>query len=76
MLEMKDDEFFIGKIDKLLIYETEVHIIDFKFYATEIINDEITKQLKSYAKAMQKIYPQMKVKTFILWSKNLQLQEV
>jgi ATP-dependent helicase/nuclease subunit A len=71
MLELQKGEFFTGKIDKLLIYETEVHIIDFKFYETEVMTEEIKEQMKKYANAISKIYPQKKIKTFILWVKSL-----
>ena len=74
MLELQKGEFFTGKIDKLLIYETEVHIIDFKFYETEVMTEEIKEQMQKYTNVISKIYPQKKIKTFILWVKSLKLE--
>jgi ATP-dependent helicase/nuclease subunit A len=67
-----------GVIDRLIVTETEVQVIDFKSNAT-VPNDPtacpegLLRQMGAYAQAMAQIYPDRKVKTAILWTRTAQL---
>ena len=70
------DNARIGRIDLLVIKDSEVIIVDYKTdknvpaYPSEI-PDGYIKQLKFYADAMKKIYPDYQINTRILWIENL-----
>ena len=64
------------QIDKLVFDEKTIHIIDFKRIEKEVTTDEITNQLTIYKTCIQKIYPNYKVRTYILWVKSANLLEV
>ena len=59
-----------GKIDRLIIEENEILIIDFK---TGSINDksklQYQHQMQLYEQAVQKLYPDKKVRSQIIWHK-------
>ena len=76
MLEDGPNGFFIGKIDKLCIFEDEVQIYDFKYYLEEKITPEIKEQMLAYKTAISKIYDRKTVKCFVLWIKSELIQEV
>lgn len=68
------------RIDKLVILDDEIIIIDYKTDVNVPNKDNVpTKyktQLSNYKKVMEKIYPQKKVKTFILWFEKAILMEI
>ena len=68
------------RIDKLVIKDDEIIIIDYKTDVNVPNKDNVpTKyktQLSNYKKVIEKIYPQKKVKTFILWFETANLMEI
>ena len=70
-----------GQIDRLLITDHEIYIVDFKTNRpppardTEI-PDIYRKQLESYARTMEKIYPDRIIKTALLWTDGPTLMPV
>jgi ATP-dependent helicase/nuclease subunit A len=70
-----EGKFYSGKIDKLVFYEDELLILDFKTNRQTSNNSPNQKtikkykiQLGAYKNLLQKIYPQKNIKTAILWS--------
>ena len=68
------------RIDKLVITNNEISIIDYK---TDIsvpnidnVPQKYKKQLSVYKKIIETIYPNCNVKTFILWFENAELMEI
>lgn len=76
VLNEKEGEVSLLKIDKLLVKENEIQIIDFKFYNNEEIDSKILNQLKAYHKSIAKIYPAKTIKCFILWLKSQTLKPI
>lgn len=64
---LETGEILIGKIDKLIITETEIEVIDFKYYQIHEMTIDIEIQLTRYKKAIEKIYPTHNVKTKVIW---------
>ena len=67
-----------GVIDRLIISESEVHVIDFKSNST--VPDSpatcppgLLRQMGAYAHALEQIYPDHTIRTAILWTRNAQL---
>ncbi len=62
-----------GVIDRLIVTETEVHVIDFKSNATvpdsaESCPEGLLRQMGAYAQALAQIYPDKTIRTAILWT--------
>lgn len=67
-----------GVIDRLIVTESEVHVIDFKSNATvptsvESCPEGLLRQMGAYAQAMAQIYPDRKIQTAILWTRTASL---
>ncbi|WP_170786206.1 double-strand break repair helicase AddA [Ruegeria lacuscaerulensis] len=67
-----------GVIDRLIISDTEVQIIDFKTNMSvpnspETCPDGLLRQMGAYAHALAQIYPGRNIKTAILWTRTAQL---
>ena len=70
-----------GKIDRLIITDTQVTAIDFKTNASVPAKPEDTpegllRQMGAYAEMLQPIYPDHKISTAILWSRTATLMEL
>jgi ATP-dependent helicase/nuclease subunit A len=73
------DENKTYRIDKLVITDNEIFIIDYKTDAVPEVNNipsSYKKQLTNYKNIIKKIYPNHTIKTFILWFENTTLTEV
>ena len=75
-----DDIPRIGRIDLLAMREGEVIIVDYKTdkkvpKSRSEIPEGYIKQLKFYADAIGKIYPQHKISTKILWIEELVMMQ-
>jgi len=71
----------IGRIDLMVIDQEQVYIIDYKSDRTpalraEDIPENYSKQLLSYKKMVQEIYPDKTIRTMFLWLENGRLQEI
>ncbi|TMV07217.1 double-strand break repair helicase AddA [Ruegeria sediminis] len=67
-----------GVIDRLILSDTEVQVIDFKTNATvpdgpETCPEGLLRQMGAYARALAQIYPDRTVKTAILWTRSARL---
>ena len=67
-----------GIIDRLIITDTEVHVIDFKTNATvpdqpEACPEGLLRQMGAYAQALSQIYPDKTIRTAILWTRTAAL---
>ncbi len=67
-----------GVIDRLIITDTEVHVIDFKSNATvptgpESCPEGLLRQMAAYAHALSQIYPNHSIRTAILWTRTAHL---
>ena len=76
-----DGRLVSAQIDRLVISDTKVAIVDFKTNrpaATNInsIPKVYIKQLKSYEQLMKKIYPDKDIETYILWTNTANLMQI
>ncbi len=67
-----------GVIDRLIVTETEVHVVDFKSNATvpdsaESCPEGLLRQMGAYAQALAQIYPDKTIRTAILWTRTADL---
>ncbi|MGV6803142.1 MAG: double-strand break repair helicase AddA, partial [Ruegeria sp.] len=67
-----------GVIDRLIVTDSEVQVIDFKTNATtpdrpEACPEGLLRQMGAYADALSQIYPDRTVRTAILWTKTASL---
>lgn len=66
-----------ARIDKLIITNDEVIIVDYKFARQKkILPTNYCTQIKLYKKLLQQIYPKHKVRGFILFTQNPALVEI
>lgn len=76
-----DGKVLSGQIDRLLITDQEIRIIDYKSNRPSPDNVEnvpslYKRQLEAYAKALESIYPGRQVKKYILWTDSAILMEL
>ena len=67
-----------GVIDRLIVTEAEVQVIDFKTNATvpdraEQVPGGLLRQMGAYAQALAEIYPGREIRTAILWTRTANL---
>ena len=67
-----------GVIDRLIVTESDVQIIDFKTNATvptsaETCPEGLLRQMGAYAHALAQIFPGREIRTAILWTRTAQL---
>lgn len=70
-----------GQIDRIAVCDSEVRIIDYKtgcFIPDSIQNTPIAyvKQMKAYKELMAKVYPDKKIRCFLLWTEAPKLTEI
>ena len=70
-----------GSIDRLLVSNTSVTIVDFKSNAVvpnrpENIPDGILRQMAAYMQAVQQVFPEHIVDCAILWTNNAELMPI
>ncbi|WP_299081223.1 double-strand break repair helicase AddA [uncultured Ruegeria sp.] len=67
-----------GVVDRLIVTETEVHVVDFKSNVTvpaqaERCPEGLLRQMGAYAQALAQIYPDKQIRTAILWTRTAEL---
>ncbi|NOD65042.1 MULTISPECIES: double-strand break repair helicase AddA [unclassified Ruegeria] len=67
-----------GVIDRLVVSDTDVQVVDFKTNATVPIRVEdcpegLLRQMGAYAQALAQIYPDRSIRTAILWTRTANL---
>ncbi len=67
-------------IDRLIVHNDEVHILDYKTAShvphQDNIPSQYKQQLNKYKQAVAPLYPDHNIRCFILWTHNLTLHEV
>jgi ATP-dependent helicase/nuclease subunit A len=76
-----DGKMLSGKIDRMIITDEKVIIVDYKTNrkiadVNSQTHNKYRRQLLSYKQLMQKIYPQKAIETIILWSAENKLENV
>ena len=76
-----DGKIISGQIDRLVINNDKIIVVDFKTNRTPAISTKdvpsvYISQLAAYKSLLQKIYPQKEVKTFILWTNNANMMQI
>ncbi len=72
------NELVHGRIDRLIIKENEVHIVDFKTTENvpQIVPSIYKRQLAQYEELVKLSIPEKKTRKFIYWTENNRLDEV
>ncbi len=70
-----------GQIDRLLVAKDAVWIVDYKTNRpppreTADIPDSYRQQLAAYKTVLSSIYPQLSIRTFLLWTDGARLMEI
>jgi ATP-dependent helicase/nuclease subunit A len=78
---LKDNRLVSGQIDRLLITETVIYIIDYKSNRPSPENKKdvpqiYKNQMQSYADVMREIYPDRDIRAALLWTDKCQLMEI
>lgn len=78
---LNDNILVSGQIDRLLIMEDEILIIDYKTNRpppkeAKDIPDIYIKQMAAYADVMRRIYPKRAVKAALIWTDSAELMEL
>ena len=76
-----DGKLVSGQIDRLLITDKDVHIIDYKTnrpppHDEKDVPEMYRAQLKAYRDTLTKIYPNHAVHTYLLWTDGPRLMEI
>ncbi len=76
-----DGKLVSGQIDRLLVTDTEIHIIDYKTNRPppqdeKDVPDIYRLQLRAYRDTLAKIYPERQVRTYLLWTDGPRLMEI
>ena len=76
-----EDKIVSGQIDRLVIGDDSVYIIDYKTNrpAARTIAEvpkAYVKQMQAYKILVQKVYPNKKIKSYILWTDIAELMEI
>lgn len=72
--EVVDDSGRTYRIDRLIIKDKEVWVIDYKSSAQGAVEQQ--EQVRNYMKIIQKLYPQARVRGFLLYLDLLKAEEV
>ncbi len=78
---LDDMTLISGQIDRLLVREKDILIIDFKTnrpppQSVEDVPDLYRRQMRAYAQALRKIYPERDVRAALLWTDGARLMEI
>lgn len=76
-----DGQVISGQIDRLAIYDNDIYLIDFKSnqYVPQSIEEvpiPYQKQMKTYKRLLNQIFPDKVIHTYLLWTENLSLMEL
>ena len=81
IMGMVDDKIISGQIDRLVVLNDKVMIVDFKTnrpaaISKENVHKSYTKQLDAYVSLVEKIYPNKNVEAYILWTDTTNLMRL
>lgn len=76
-----DGKLLSGQIDRLLVEAHEVHIVDYKTNRPpprdpQDVPDIYRAQLQAYRATLARIYPQHRIRTYLLWTDGPHLMEI
>ena len=76
-----DGKIISGQIDRLVVLEKEIWIVDFKTnrpaaHSPADVQTVYVKQMAAYKSLLERVYPQKTVKTFILWTDTTQMMPI
>ena len=73
-----DEQAVSGQIDRLIVKDKEVIIVDFKTnrFIPKTIPINYQKQLEAYKGLLKNIFPDRIIKSYLLWTENMTLVEV
>ena len=76
-----DNQVISGQIDRLVVLEKEVLLIDYKsnYYVPQTLDkvpNSYKKQLKTYQALLKNIFPDKVIKSYLLWTQNLTWMEI
>lgn len=76
-----DGKVVLGQIDRLLVSEREVIIIDYKTNRKPLTNIQevpaiYLHQLATYKEVLQRIYPHHTIRCLLLWTQSLEIMEI
>ena len=80
--QLQGDQLISGTIDRLVEYELEVCILDYKtqrITATEqmgLLADQVAAQLRAYRNIIERAWPQKKVSSFVIFTQSGTLVEI
>ena len=69
-------EFHSFRIDRMIVSETAVEILDYKTDRTRESRDVYAQKLADYASMLARIYPGREIRAFILWLCDLELDRL
>ena len=72
--EVVDNKGCVRRLDRLIVSDDEVLIVDYKSSDEE--NEKDSKQVREYIEIMKKMYPGRKVKGFLIYVNSMKVQEV
>lgn len=65
------------RLDRLVVLKDEVHVLDFKTSASaHKVPQHIVRQMSHYGDLIQQVYPNLRVRLFILWVQGPQMMEL
>ena len=75
------DKIISGQIDRLVVTDDKVIIVDYKTNrpAAQTLQDvppSYLKQMKAYRELISRIYPDLSVETYILWTNTAQMMKI
>ena len=76
-----DGKIISGQIDRLIVKDDKVYVIDFKTNRPAVLDREkvypqYVTQLDIYKKLLGRIYPSKQIETYILWTNVLKLMKI
>ena len=76
-----DGKIVSGQIDRLIVFDDKVIIVDFKTnrpaaFSRENVPISYIRQMEIYQKLIEQIYPKKTVETYILWTNTLKLMKI
>ena len=76
-----DERRMLGTIDRLIVREDLIHVIDFKSNqavpeTVDTVPEGLLRQMGAYCAGLSEIYPEREIQPYILWTRTAQLMEL
>jgi len=81
LMGVVENKMISGQVDRLIVEDDRVLIVDYKTNRPAASNiDDVPegylKQMQAYKKVVEKIYPEKRVETYILWTNTSQMMRI